>query len=82
MVSGGLDTGALEIRILPMGERALLIETASLEHVLALRARLEASTPAGVLDIVPAARTVLVQLDRNVLGRAAATACAPSPPTR
>ena len=74
MVSGGLDTGALETRILPMGERALLIETASLEHVLALRARLEASTPAGVLDIVPAARTVLVQLDRNVLSRAAATA--------
>lgn len=64
--------GALAIRILPMGEHALLAETSSLEEVLALRARLEASTLTGVIDIVPAARTVLVQLDPRVLTLTAA----------
>lgn len=54
-------------RLLPMGDRALLAEVGSLEAVLALRAALAASVPAGVLDIVPAARTVLVHLDPAVL---------------
>lgn len=65
---------ALTTRILPMGERALLIEVSSLDEVLALRARFEASTPPGVIDIVPAARTVLVQFDPRVLALGAARA--------
>nr|WP_167039795.1 urea amidolyase family protein [Microbacterium ulmi] len=55
-----------------MGERALLVETASLEHVLALHARLAASRPDGVVDLVPAARTVLVRIDPGVLSVSAA----------
>ncbi|MGC5224333.1 5-oxoprolinase/urea amidolyase family protein [Micromonospora sp. DT81.3] len=54
-------------RLLPMGDRALLAEVGSLEAVLALRAALAASIPPGVLDIVPAARTVLVHLDPALL---------------
>ncbi|NLP84410.1 5-oxoprolinase/urea amidolyase family protein [Microbacterium sp. CFH 90308] len=56
----------------PMGERALLLEVASLEEVLAVRAALEASRPDGVIDIVPAARTVLVRVDPRVLAVPAA----------
>ncbi|HWI31466.1 MAG TPA: 5-oxoprolinase/urea amidolyase family protein [Microbacterium sp.] len=61
-------------RVLPMGERALLAEVATLGDVLALRAALAASAPDGVVDIVPAARTVLVQVDPRVLPLAAARA--------
>lgn len=57
-----------------MGERAVLAEVASLGEVLALRAALAASAPAGVVDIVPAARTVLVHLDPRVLSLSAARA--------
>ena len=66
--------GALALRMLPMGEHALLAETSSLEEVLTPPARLAASTPPGVSDIVPAARTVLVQLDPRVLTLTAARA--------
>ncbi|SIT87436.1 sensor histidine kinase inhibitor, KipI family [Microbacterium sp. RU33B] len=55
-----------------MGERAVLVEVDSLEEVLALHARLEASRPEGVVDLVPAARTVLVRVDPRVLALAAA----------
>ncbi len=57
--------------VLPMGDRALLVEVASLDAVLALHAALAASAPAGVVDLVPAARTVLVRLDPAVLDLAA-----------
>ncbi|MFV0320651.1 MAG: 5-oxoprolinase/urea amidolyase family protein [Microbacterium sp.] len=59
-------------RILPMGERALLVEVAALDEVLALHGRLEASRPPGVVELVPAARTVLVCLDPDVLALSAA----------
>nr|WP_262927737.1 carboxyltransferase domain-containing protein [Microbacterium sp. NIBRBAC000506063] len=49
--------------ILPFGQTALLAEVASLEEVLALHGRLAASVPDGVIDLVPAARTVLVTFD-------------------
>ncbi len=61
-------------RILPFGDRALLAEVDSLDAVLALHARLEASRPAGVVDLVPAARTVLVRVEPQVLALAAARA--------
>ena len=60
--------------ILPMGERALLVELGTLDEVLALHRRLEASTPAGVAELVPAARTVLVVVDPKTLPLSAARA--------
>lgn len=60
------------IRLLPMGERAILVEVATLAEVLALRERLAASRPPGVTDVVPAARTVLVQIDAAMLSLAQA----------
>ncbi len=60
------------MRILPMGERAVLAEVATLAEVLSLHDALAASRPDGVVDLVPAARTVLVQVDPRVLSLAAA----------
>ena len=57
-----------------MGERALLAEVDGLDEVLRLHRRLEASRPPGVVDLVPAARTVLVLLDPDTLSPAAARA--------
>lgn len=51
------------VKLLPMGERAVLAEVGDLDAVLILHAALEAARPAGVVDIVPAARTVLVRVD-------------------
>ena len=45
------------------GDRALLVECPSTEAVLALTASLRDAQLPGVLDIVPAARTVLLKLD-------------------
>ncbi|GHE13876.1 5-oxoprolinase subunit B family protein [Klenkia taihuensis] len=50
------------MRLLPSGDAGVLVELADLDEVLALHAAL-ADPPAGVLDVVPAARTVLVVLD-------------------
>lgn len=66
----------VNMRVLPMGDRAILLEVASLDDVLALRARLAAEPPAGVVDIVPAARTVLIRVDPHVLTLPAARAWA------
>lgn len=60
--------------ILPFGDRAVLVEVASLDDVLALRELLAATRPAGVVDLVPAARTVLVRVDPRALPVAAARA--------
>ncbi len=56
------------MRVLPFGDRALLIEVdaqarsgRAVDAVLALRARLAAGRLPGVVDIVPAARTILVR---------------------
>ena len=69
-----LDREASGVRILPMGDRALLVEVGSLDEVLDLRDRLEASRPDGVVDLVPGARTVLVRVDPAVLTLGAAQA--------
>ena len=63
-------------RVLPMGERAFLVEAGSLDDVLALHAALADSSPQGVVDLVPAARTVLVRVDPRRLALAAAQAWA------
>jgi KipI family sensor histidine kinase inhibitor len=78
-------TGGDPLRILPMGERAVLVEVASLEQAVQLHARLSASRPDGVVDLVPAARTVLVRVEPSRLTLAAAKAWITgeaSPPTR
>ena len=51
------------LRFLPAGARALLVELPDLAHTLDLLAALQAAPPAGVTELVPAARTVLVQFD-------------------
>lgn len=50
--------------MLPYGDRALLVEVADLAAVAAVRAALEGAPLPGQRDLVPAARTVLVVLDR------------------
>ena len=51
------------MRVLPSGSAALLVELDDLDQVLALYAALCVERPAGVIDIVPAARTVLLVID-------------------
>jgi KipI family sensor histidine kinase inhibitor len=51
------------MRILPSGSTALLAELEDLDAVLALYAALAEQPPDGVVDIVPAARTVLLVTD-------------------
>ena len=51
------------MRVLPSGSTALLVEVDTLADVLALYAALVEDRPEGVIDIVPAARTVLLVTD-------------------
>lgn len=55
------------IRLLPSGPGALLVETEALADVIALHDALAATAPPGVIELVPAARTLLVVLDPAVL---------------
>ncbi|GAA1700176.1 5-oxoprolinase subunit PxpB [Fodinicola feengrottensis] len=52
--------------IRPAGERAILVEVDDLDQVAGLRAGLVADLPAGAVEVVPAARTVLVTFDPDV----------------
>ncbi len=52
------------IRVLPYGDRALLVEVDDPGAVAGLRRALEAAPLPGQCELVPAARTVLVVLDR------------------
>ena len=58
------------MRLLPSGSTAVLVELDDLDDVLALYAALTEDRPAGVVELVPAARTVLVVIDpaRTSLG--------------
>lgn len=51
-------------RVLPCGDRALLVEVADAGQVAAVRAQLARAPLPGQRELVPAARTVLVVLDR------------------
>jgi KipI family sensor histidine kinase inhibitor len=51
------------MRVLPSGSTALLVELAGLEEVLDLYAALCAERPDGLVDVVPAARTILLVTD-------------------
>jgi KipI family sensor histidine kinase inhibitor len=55
---------AAALTVLPYGDRALLVEVADLAAVAAVRAALERAPLPGQRDLVSAARTVLVVLDR------------------
>ena len=61
-------------RVLPYGDHAVLVELDDLEAVLALFRGLEATRPEGVVDLVPAARTIAVVVDPRILSPSAATA--------
>ena len=50
-------------RLLPSGEAAVLVECDSLEEVLALHDALAADPKPGVVELVPAARTILVAVN-------------------
>lgn len=72
--------------VLAYGDRALLVELADTAGVAALAAGLERSPLPGQREVVPAARTVLVRLDRPpaetdaaVLRRLAASPAPPEP---
>lgn len=68
-----------EPRLLPYGPEAMLAEYSSIEEVIAVTARISDAAPLGVVDVVPAARTVLVTLgpsaDREVVRSLLVTPC-------
>lgn len=51
------------MKILPCGEAALLLELSDLADVGAMHAKVLAADPHGVVDLVPAERTLLVTID-------------------
>jgi KipI family sensor histidine kinase inhibitor len=51
------------MRLLPSGSTSLLVQLDDLDEVLALYAALADDPPAGVVDVVPAARTLLLVTD-------------------
>ncbi len=51
------------MRLLPSGSTSLLVEVDGIDEVLALYAALVEEDPAGVVDLVPAASSVLVVID-------------------
>jgi KipI family sensor histidine kinase inhibitor len=57
------EGGVEGIRVLPCGDRALLVEVADLAAVRSVTAALERSPLPGQEELVPAARTVLVRFD-------------------
>ena len=59
-------------RLLPFGDRALLMEVDTLEQALALYPALRAASIPGITDLVPAARSILVSIDPRMLSLHAA----------
>ena len=60
------------MKVLPCGDRALLVEFDTLNAALTAHARWTTEAPHGVVELVCAARTVLVRIDPTVLGLGAA----------
>jgi len=73
------------VRVLPCGSDAVLIEVDTAEQVQHLHSALHGAPPAGVTELVPAARTVLVRYDPRTTDphrlRTALTALAAQPRT-
>ncbi|MBA4085160.1 MAG: allophanate hydrolase subunit 1 [Kytococcus sp.] len=53
------------MRIMPCADSGVLVEMADMDEVLALYARLDEDLPDGVVDMVPAATTLLITIDRS-----------------
>lgn len=53
----------MRARLVAYGDAALLVEAGDPDEVLALLADLRARPPAGLVDVVPAERTLLVRID-------------------
>ena len=69
--------------MLPLGDAGLLVEVDGLPEVLALADAVRAAPPTGLLDVVPAARTVLLVLDPGTdLGGHPARGARPAARTR
>jgi KipI family sensor histidine kinase inhibitor len=72
------------VRILRYGRAALLVELAGTAEVMGLYRALSSAPPAGVIDLVPAARTLLVTFDaraasfEGVVGAVESTAPVPA----
>ncbi|WP_336921551.1 5-oxoprolinase subunit B family protein [Aquipuribacter sp. SD81] len=66
MSEGPSATGGTTVRVLPAGSRGVLLEVADTAAVLRLHAAVAALALPGVVDLVPAARTLLVVLDPAV----------------
>jgi KipI family sensor histidine kinase inhibitor len=62
-LSGNLSEGLFGNVVLDYGDQALMVQCGSTAEVLAWTTALRAAAWPGVIDIVPAARTVLVKLD-------------------
>ena len=62
-LSKGLPTDLVGNTVLDYGDQALMVQCGSTAEVLAWADALRAAALPGVVDIVPAARTVLVKLD-------------------
>lgn len=60
-----MERSGADVRVLPYGDRALLVEVEDASAVAGVRSALEAAPLPGQGDLVPAARTVLVRLDRS-----------------
>lgn len=54
------------MRLLPCADAGLLVELADLDEVLSLYAELDENRPTGVVDMVPAAATLLLTIDPAV----------------
>ncbi|MBM7516946.1 5-oxoprolinase subunit B family protein [Nocardioides nitrophenolicus] len=51
------------MRVLPYGDRAFLLEFDDVHQVIAHHAAIVAAAPPGIVELVPAARTILVEVD-------------------
>ncbi|KRF11943.1 5-oxoprolinase subunit PxpB [Nocardioides sp. Soil796] len=69
------------MKLLPCADQGVLVELADLDEVLALYAELVDAPPEGVVDLVPAARTLLLRIDpqRTDLRRVARAVLAADP---
>lgn len=57
----------MDVTIRPLGERALLCEVGSLQQVAALHALMEQADLPGVTELVPAARTLMLRVEKRAV---------------
>lgn len=56
-----------KINVLPVGDSAVLVDLADLNSALALFQQLNSQQPSGVIELVPAAKTILISFDCEAL---------------